>query len=273
MLHTSDPDNTRTDAEKLAACNLIPAFFADKLCKITESLKAKLVCAVINLLWYDPYHQGLPLTSRLVVTAEDVQKLISMMTSKSSLLDYVPTSFIKACPAIFWKLIAHLINLSFIEGCFPRQFKQAQVMPLLERDGLDKDTSANYRPISNLITISKIIERLVLARLHQHLISSSNFNRAQSAYRRQHSIEMALFQTMNAAYWAVDRAKLLWLLLSIYPLLLYCHSFYTFKLFAWQIGVGGNALSWISSYLSGRSQIVHVGSASSTSSSCSCRVP
>ena len=72
-------------------------------------------------------------------------------------MNYVPTSLVKACPTVFAELITYSVNLSFIEGCFPLQFKKAQVTPLLKREGLDKDTPANYRPISNLITISKII--------------------------------------------------------------------------------------------------------------------
>jgi len=53
----------------------------------------------------------------------------------------------------------------------------------------------SYRPISNLTTISKVIERLVLDRLGPHLLSSPNFARLQSAYRRGHSTE-----TVNTVY-------------------------------------------------------------------------
>ena len=49
----------------------------------------------------------------------------------------------------------------------------------------------NYRPISNLNTISKTIERLVLRRLLPHLLASANFNPLQSAYRSGHSTETA----------------------------------------------------------------------------------
>ena len=86
---------------------------------------------------------------------------------------------------MFSELIAYLDNLSFAEGCFPDHFKRAQVTPLLNKEGLDKNTPANYRPISNLKSISKIIERLALIRLRQHLVYSASFNPAQSAYRSQ----------------------------------------------------------------------------------------
>ena len=76
LLHMSLMNNTRTDTEHRAACDAISAFFADKLRKITESPKAKLVGAVINPFAYDSCHRGPPLTSLSVVMAEEVQKHI-----------------------------------------------------------------------------------------------------------------------------------------------------------------------------------------------------
>ena len=89
---------------------------------------------------------------------------------------------------MFSELVAHLENWSFTEGYFPHGFNRAQATPLLKRDGLDKNIPANYRPISNLNSISKIIERLALVRLRQHLdlVGSPSFNSAQFAYRRRH---------------------------------------------------------------------------------------
>ena len=59
---------------------------------------------------------------------------------------------------------------------------------------------ANYRPISNLNNISKIREKLFMARLQPHIVSSLNFNQLQSAYRPLHSTETALLHTLNAIY-------------------------------------------------------------------------
>ena len=99
---------------------------------------------------------------------------------------------VKACSDVFAPMITKLANLSFAEGRFPSQFKLAQVTPLLKKAGLDTSDPANYRPISNLNTISKIIESLVLARLHPYIAATGNFNPLQSAYRKQHSTETAL---------------------------------------------------------------------------------
>ena len=90
------------------------------------------------------------------------------MPSKSSSVDFIPTSLLKLCPSVFSELIARLANLSFSEGTFPAKFKAAAVTPLLKKPSLDPDNPSSYRPISNLNNISKIIERLFLSRLYYY---------------------------------------------------------------------------------------------------------
>jgi len=99
------------------------------------------------------------------VNVTDVQRLLINMPAKSSPLDVIPTSLLKSCVDIFAVLITRLANLSFGEGQFPSCFKTAQVLPLLKKAGADQADPANYRPISNLSTISKVLERLALMQL------------------------------------------------------------------------------------------------------------
>src|SRR3989442_13039015 len=134
-------------------------------------------------------------------------KLLSRLPNKTSPLDYIHTSVLKSCSDAFAPLISHLANLSFAEGTFPSSFKEAQVTPLLKKTGLDGDDPANYRPISNLNTISKVIERLALARLLPHVAASGNFNPLQSAYRKQHSTETALVKILDDLSRIIDAQK------------------------------------------------------------------
>jgi len=60
---------------------------------------------------------------------------------------------------------------------------------LLKKAGLDAYVYGNYRPISNLHTISKIFERVFLTRLVAHVKQSPNYNPFQIAYRCSHSTE------------------------------------------------------------------------------------
>ena len=84
---------------------------------------------------------------------------------------------------VFIPVIAKLANLSLRFGKFPACYKRAQVLPLLKKVGLDTSLPANYRPISNLSTVFKILERLVLARLRPHLHGSVNFSQYQDGLR------------------------------------------------------------------------------------------
>ena len=118
--------------------------------------------------------------------------LLLSFSTKSSRQDFIPTSLIKSCSSVFSELISTLANLSFSEGTFPSRFKLALVSPLIKKHGLDKDAKSNYRPIFNLNNISKILERLLLARVQDHIISSTNFNPFQSTYRKYNSTETAV---------------------------------------------------------------------------------
>jgi hypothetical protein len=85
------------------------------------------------------------------------------------------------------ELIAQLASLSFKEGKFPNSYKRASVTPLLEKEGLDSDFLENYGPISNLHSISKIVERLFLVRLVGHVKNPPNYSRLHSTYKSGHS--------------------------------------------------------------------------------------
>jgi len=109
------------------------------------------------------------------------------------------TCVFKLCPSLFsdLDLIAHLANLSFSNGVFPSKFKHVSVSPILKKPNLDPSKPTNYRPISNVNNISKILKRLYLTRLQPHITSSPNVNPSQSAYRRHHSNLLFISWTLS----------------------------------------------------------------------------
>ena len=121
---------------------------------------------------------------------------------------YCPLHCSSPARIFFSPIIAHLANLSFEQGQFPTKFKLAQVLPLLKKPGADRSQPVNCRPILNLSTISKLNERLVLCHLRPHLLSSSNFNPLQSAYRTGHSTETALLCILYNIYEPIDNLQL-----------------------------------------------------------------
>jgi len=82
------------------------------------------------------------------------------------------------------------------------------VLRLLKKAGLDRSLPVNYRPISNLSTVTKVLGRLVVARLRPHLTNSKNFSKRQSAYRQGHLTETALLDVLDSVLTAADSKEI-----------------------------------------------------------------
>ena len=115
---------------------------------------------------------------------DEVRKIIMKSASKSCDLDPIPTNILKALLDILIKPITTMINLSLESGTFPLLFREAHVTPLLKKSNLPVNNLKNYRPVSNLSFISKIIDTAVSNRLQAHINSNKLSNPMQSAYRK-----------------------------------------------------------------------------------------
>ena len=188
-------------------------------------------------------------------------------------MDFIPTSLIVSCSDVFSHLIAHLANLCFAEGCFPSCFKSALVTPLLKKPDLDTSNLSNFRPISNLNNISKILERLFLTRIKKHITSSPNFSPYQSAYREGYSTETALVSTLDNIFSSVDNGKAC---LSVCLDLSAAFDTVDHQLLLSRLtksfSVSGTALNWLASYLGDHSQQVGIGTARSEPKVCTAGV-
>jgi len=138
--------------------------------KTVPSLKRTSLSALLPSHLSFPAHNCSVLNKLDPVTAAEVHKLLSSSLPKSSNMDVIPTSLVLRCQSVFSEIIACLANLSS-EGRFPGKFKQVSVTPLLKGRSLDKSLPSNYRPISNLNFISKVLERLFLFYLVSSLTS------------------------------------------------------------------------------------------------------
>ena len=98
-----------------------------------------------------------------------MNKLISASPNKTCQLDPVPTWPVKEMRELLAPFIILLFNRSLVTGCFPSEFKHAIVRPLLEKSGLHANDLKNYKPVSNLPLLSKLLERVVQRRLQAFL--------------------------------------------------------------------------------------------------------
>ena len=133
------------------------------------------------------------------------------------------------------------------------------VTPLHKKPSLDKNSLKNYRPVSNLSFISKLIEKVVANQLNEFISHECLLNVNQSAYKSSHSTEIALLKIQNDIAFSVDSGKAVALtLLDLSSAFDTTDSLLYDCLHDW-FGLAGTVLLWIKSYLSNRKQKIKIG--------------
>ena len=187
--------------------------------------------------------------------------MINESPTKSCLLDPIPTFLLKECVDILLPSITKLINMSLSEGCFPDSFKKAIVTPLIKKSCLPSDELKNYRPVSGLCFVSKLVERAVSNQLKSHIRLNELDNPLQSAYKAGHSTESALLYIKNEVHVSLSKgmptALVLLDLSAAFDTI--DHDTLTDCLASW-FGLGGTVIDWFTSYLKDRCQAIKVGS-------------
>lgn len=152
-----------------------------------------------------------------------------------------------------------IINQSLSLGIMPSSMKSATVRPLLKKPGMDKNVMSNYRPVSNLTFTSKVIERVVAAQLEDHFTINCLHDPVQSAYKRHHSTETALVKVLNDITHLIDGNYVVALVMLDLSAAFDTvdHTILLQRLES-SCGVTGTALKWFESYLTERSQCVHI---------------
>ena len=98
----------------------------------------------------------------------EIKKVISTLLNKnSSGIDNISNNLLKKLSEALLTPLEILFNRSLLEGVFPKWMKMAEVIPLYKCK--ERDLLTNYRPISLLITVSKVLEKLFYKRLYSFL--------------------------------------------------------------------------------------------------------
>ena len=103
------------------------------------------------------------------VKLDYVRELAATLFSKSCVLDPLPSSIIKQGTDLLLPTITNIVNLSLREGCMPTCLKSAVLSPLLKKPDADFLQFKNFRPISNMKALSRIIEKSVALQLNTEL--------------------------------------------------------------------------------------------------------
>lgn len=202
----------------------------------------------------------------------EVDKIILTLKTKSAPgIDSIPTIVLKNSHAVLSSMIAHICNLSISAGVFPAILKKAVVIPVYKGGGME--TVSNYRPISLLSSISKIIEKVVNIRLTRFLDTRRLLADNQYGFRLGRNTEDAVASLSETITRSLDCGKRC---LAIFLDLKKAFDTVSIPLLLLKLedlGIRGTALEWFRDYLTNRSQFVKVADTSSSNLSISYGVP
>ena len=190
--------------------------------------------------------------------AEEVREILSDYGIKTSCKDPLPVGILKQVIEEIIPVLVELVNKSLSEGSM-EGIKSSVMDPLLKKFNLDSEIYKNYRPVNNLVFLSKLTERIVARRIDNHMEINNLFNDKAFAYKKHHSTEtmmlgvvshilkgfdedkctVMMFLDLSAAFDTIDIDKLLVILSE-------------------EIGLSGVALKWCKSFLTNRTQWVKI---------------
>ena len=200
-----------------------------------------------------------------------LELLQSIDDRKSAGSDGLPGCILKNYAKDLTPSVTQLINASLTSSELPTPLKLATVSPIFKNG--DPSLATQYRPISLLPLVSKLLEKVVARQLRSYLEEFSIIPKEQFAYRQHHSTEDALVYAINNFLMAKDQ--------GLYTGLVFVDMSKAFDRVEHQtlindlsnIGVRGSALKWFINYLTDRQQQVRCGNTVSAPTSCSRGVP
>ena len=201
---------------------------------------------------------GVPLLVFRPATLEEIQSIISKHGLKCSPDDPLPRPLLEILSDILMPAWLELVNLSLEQGSMDC-LKSAVILPLLKGldSILDSEVFKNYRPVSNLQFLGKLIERIVDSRLEEHMDLNDLHCLNQYGYKKNHSTELLLLKIVNELLRSCDlKIPTLLMLLDLSAAFDTVDQLKMLSILRNRCGIQGVALKWFESFLKGRTQKV-----------------
>ena len=208
----------------------------------------------------------------LATVSENTILTISKNTkvSKAAGLDNLSGRFLKDGATVFAKPITDLCNLSITSGKFPDSCKIAKLKPIYKKGSLTE--ASNYRPISLLPLISKVIEKVIHDQTSAFLNSRNLLYNYQSGFRKNHSTDFCLSFLNDKILKGFDQGLITGMvLIGLQKAMIYDHDILLQYLYA--IGFSKHLVNCFRSYLINRTFLVNLGNAFSQPACLSSGVP
>ena len=217
-------------------------------------------------------HSNSEFTAFQPISVNSVYRLLcELPSSKASGVDKISSKIIKIAAPIISNPLTYIFNQSMTQCIFPNDWKVAKVTPIFKNG--KRNLPGNYRPISVLPAISKIMERIMYTQLYNYLSENNLLSEHQFGFRKNHSTATALLDCTNDWYINMDR--------KLFNLVVFIDLKKAFDTVDHQIllsklelyGIKGNALLLLKSYLSERKQKCHINGHFSSECDLKCGVP
>ena len=267
------PDSISPELVSISKCDEFALFFNDKIQGIRNAASSS-VSNTANLSLPSTHRNMVCMVQFNFIDDKTLEEVVSSLNSSTCCLDVLPTNFFKAVLGSLVKNLVNIVNDSLQSGAFPEDLKTAVVKPLLKKRSLDAAILNNYRPISNLPFVSKIIEKVVHQQLSQFLLLNNSFDKFQSGFRPNHSTETALIKVLNDIQLNTDSTKV-----SVLVLLDLSAAFDTvdydilLQRLEHYVGLSGTVIQWFKSYLQNRKYFVSIENCVSKPMAMTCGVP
>ena len=201
-----------------------------------------------------------------LTTENEIRLVIKTYVINTSTVDPIPIQLLKNNVDLFISLWTDLVNLSLSQGSMDC-LKNAILNPLFkDLDNLmGADLVKNYKPVPNLVFLSKLTERIVAIRLEDHTNKHKLHSRKQYGYKKGHSAEMLLVKVVNDLLIACDKkTATVLLLLDLSAAFDTVDQNKLLKILYDEIGIHGIAFSWFGSFPLNRTQQVKIGNSYSS---------
>lgn len=195
------------------------------------------------------------------VTECDVKRSILSISTRAVGEDGIHLQMILLLVDELVPIITYILNFSLSKGSFPSSWRKAHVLPLPKVP--NPSSFSQFRPISILPILSKVLEGLVQRQLTIYLNKNNLLNSFQSGFRQGHSTVTALLKVTDDIHHAIDVGQLTVLTLLDFSSAFNSVDFDILLSILGSLNVSPLALTWFESYLRGRSQCVRSDDATS----------
>lgn len=255
-----------------ALCNKFAYFFKEKIDKIRNELDEMSISTEVDSGIVESTTYGLNVFEP--VSMDEVEKVIRRLSNKTSALDHLPTWLLKQNLHVVVPTITRIVNMSLRSSTFPDLLKHAIVTPILKKPSLDQNILMNYRPVSNIPFLAKVIESVVASKFKDYLNVHGLDEAMQSAYRKGHSTETALLKVHGDILRELDNNRMVLLvMLDLTAAFDTINHNTLFHRLETDLGVTGPPLAWFRSYMLNRYSRVSINGQCSRDVLLDCGVP